>query len=362
MKDDYNPLILIIEDVPENIQVLLQILEKEAFRFAIATNAEDGFQAIEAEKPDLILLDVILPNTNGFEICEQLKADGNTMDIPVIFLTVLDEVEDVLKGFKLGAADYITKPFNELEVLARVSNQLKIVKAQRELEEINKTKDWFFSIIGHELKNPFNNIINFLEMVLKNIEVYDRAKIEELIRIVYWDSIRTSDLLDNLLLWSYSQNKTLEVNKEVFNLAALIENNISLLQKVAERKNITVENLATSGTKVIADRNMVSTVIRNLLANAIKFTKKGSIVVDMAEKDTEVLVSVKDTGVGMSDKAVDQIFQMDKNISTKGTNNESGSGLGLILCREFLERHGKNIWVETKPDHGSTFYFTLDKA
>lgn len=355
------PLILIIDDVPENIQVLLQILEKEKYRFAIATNGQEGFDAIEAEKPDLILLDIILPNMNGFEICKQLKENRKTKDIPIIFLTVLDETDDIIKGFNLGAVDYITKPFNEYEVIVRVKTQLNLRQAKLELQNMNQTKDRLFSIIAHELRNPFNNIINFLELIISNFDSYEKERIIQILTAVHSDGIRVSELLENLLYWSPSQRAKIEVKKQPFNLHENVMINFQLLSESASNKGIELINEVDKEIIGLADQNMISTVLRNIVSNAIKFTDGGSVRVKSKDGNDEIVVSVEDNGVGIAANKLDGIFDLNKHVSTKGTANEPGTGFGLVLSNDFIKSNGGKIWVESKVGKGTTFYFSLKK-
>ncbi len=355
------PLILIVDDVPENIQVLLQILEKEKYRFAIATNGQESFEAIGAEKPDLILLDIVLPNMNGYEICERIKKDPKTEDIPVIFLTVLDETDDIIKGFNLGAVDYITKPFNEYEVIARVKTQLKLRQTQVQLQNMNSTKDRLFSIIAHELRNPFNNIINFLDLVVSNFDQYGKDKIIQILEATHSDSIRVSELLENLLYWAQSQSEKIEVNKQLFNINETVKIIFHLLSENATSKGVKLFNEVNKKAVGYADQNMISTVIRNIISNAIKFTRDGSITVKSQEKGNEIIITVEDTGVGIEKDKLDFIFDLERHVSTKGTNNEPGTGFGLVLSKDFILSNGGKIWVESKVNEGTKFYFTILK-
>ncbi len=349
------PLILIVDDVPENIQVLLQILENEKYRFAIATNAADAFKSIDAEKPDLVLLDIILPDISGYEICKKLKDDSETEDIPVIFLTVLDEMENVLKGFRLGAVDYVTKPFNEHEVLARVNTQLKLQQANRKLKELNKTKDKLFSVIAHEIRNPFANIINFSEILLENLDNSNKENLRNILMGIREDSLKSFEMLENLLMWSRSQLKSnIRVNMQPILLKEVVDGVLAFNKEIIEKKNLTIKNNVGDDVMIFADMNLTTTIVRNLISNAIKFTSDGEI--DLYDKNANEYVEffVKDTGTGILPENLDKIFDLNY-FTTKGTLNERGTGLGLIITKEFIEQNNGTITVESQPGKGSVF-------
>lgn len=353
--NQHKPLVLIIDDVPENIQVLLQILERQDYRFAVATSAEEGLKSVESEKPDLILLDIILPDMSGYDVCRKLKQNPKTGEIPVIFLTVLDEIEDVLKGFSLGAVDYITKPINEFEVIARVNTQLKLREANAELKELNHTKDKLFSIIAHEIKNPFANIINFTELLMENIEDFNKEKFKDLLKGIHVDALRSFELLENLLMWSRSQLKDkIKVNMQPILLKEVVDQVVSFKKESIWKKELKLINDIESTTMVFADKNMTETIIRNLVSNAIKFTTKGEIRLFCDTTNDYVDFFIKDTGIGIREENLNKLFNLNY-FTTKGTFNEAGTGLGLIISKEFIEQMNGTISVESKPNEGTTF-------
>lgn len=349
------PLILIVDDIPENIQVLLQIMENEKYRFAIATNAGDAFKSIEAEKPALVLLDIILPNVNGYEICRQLQENPDTEDIPIIFLTVLDEMENVLKGFSMGAVDYITKPFNEYEVLARVNTQLKLQQANQKLRELNRTKDKLFSVIAHEIRNPFSNIINFSELMLENIDNYNKENLKSILSAIHVDALKSFEMLENLLMWSRSHLKSnLKVNMQPILLKEIVDGVVAFNKETIQKKKLNIVNEIDGDTMIFADITMTETIVRNLLSNAIKFTSNGNIQLFNKTTNEHIEFYVRDTGIGIAHENLEDIFDLNY-FTTKGTLNESGTGLGLVITREFIEMNNGSISVESKPGEGTTF-------
>jgi len=236
----------------------------------------------------------------------------------------------------------------------------EIVSQNKKLAELNASKDKFFSIIAHDLKNPFNSIFGFSELLIKNIETYDKAKISRFINTIYESSKNTFKLLENLLEWSRAQTGKIEFKPENIILEHVLVDIIQLLDNLVKEKNITITYLISDSFIVFADKNMLNTVLRNLLSNAIKFTHKNGLIVVSAERiANEIEISVQDNGVGISSSVVDKLFSTSDKISTLGTDSEIGTGLGLILCKEFVTKHNGKIWVESDFGKGSCFKFTL---
>jgi len=236
----------------------------------------------------------------------------------------------------------------------------QIKESEIKLRELNATKDKFFSIIGHDLKSPFNSIIGFSNLLVEQIKNKDIEGIDEYANIVLKSSNKAMDLLLNLMEWSRSQTGRMEFNPEYFDLVSCINKIILLYVDIAGQKSITIKNILPHKASVFADNAMISTVLRNLISNAIKFTMPGGeIIVSAMEKQNEIIFSVSDNGVGISKNSIEKLFRIDQSYSTTGTNKETGTGLGLILCKEFVEKHNGKIWVESEEKKGSTFYFTL---
>ncbi|MCT4613976.1 MAG: tetratricopeptide repeat-containing sensor histidine kinase [Marinifilaceae bacterium] len=241
------------------------------------------------------------------------------------------------------------------EKLEESNNQLKVTSA---------TKDKFFSIIAHDLRSPFNAIMGFSELIRTEISMGGELEIIK----EYNDSVNESaqrlfTLLENLLEWANSQRGELEFNPIQLDVYELVLNNMNIFQHRAMDKQITLETDVEPETIVTADYNMVNTVIRNLVSNALKFThEKGKIVISATKKDDFIYMAIKDNGVGISKENQEKLFNLSTSFSTNGTNEESGTGLGLLLCKEFVERNGGEIWVDSEPDEGSKFQFTLKIA
>lgn len=247
-----------------------------------------------------------------------------------------------------------------VDISDRKNKEEEIKQKNEELQKLNAEKDKFFSIIAHDLKSPFNSILGFSEILVENIGKKDLKSIREYSNIIHKSSQRAMDLLMNLMEWSRSQTGRMEYNPEYFEMVELIKEVKLLLNDSAVQKSINIESHLPTKTLAFADKAMISTVLRNLISNAIKFTNlNGEINIDLKENISEINVCITDTGIGIPERTLDNLFQLGENISTPGTQNEKGTGLGLILCKEFIEKHRGKIWVESKEGEGSMFCFTI---
>ena len=367
---DINPKILLVDDNPTNIRVAAKILRQENYNISFAQNGRDALQKAGSINFDTILLDIMMPGMDGYEVCEKLKSNPLTRQVPVIFLTAKTETENVVRAFELGGADYVTKPFNSQELLARVETQVRLKKSLESLEKVNKdltdannTKDKMFSIISHDLLGPIGNIKESLEVIVSGEVTMDEKNMQSFLQSV-WASVGSSySLLENLLFWARSQQGRLAHKPKKINLSTLIKDTIHLLKGVASQKSIQLKSNLQTEEMVFADRNAVKTILRNLMSNAIKFTEaNGLITIDAKKQDDGfLLISLADNGIGMDQKTKDNLFQKFKNEPRWGTDGEKGVGLGLVITREFVEKHRGTIWVNSEVGKGSTFYFTLPR-
>jgi signal transduction histidine kinase/ligand-binding sensor domain-containing protein len=236
----------------------------------------------------------------------------------------------------------------------------ELSKLNQALSALNATRDKFFSIIAHDLRNPFNTILGLSEMMLGNIGSSEPDKIRKSVADIRDTAKHTFDLLQNLLIWARSQTGALDFQPVAFDLSEHILENIDIIKSQAGKKNIEVSYTETLPVMVTGDTRMIDTVLRNLLTNAVKFTQQhGQVIVSVQTRDGEVEVKVQDNGVGIAPENISRIFLLDNKYTRKGTEKERGSGLGLILCREFVEKHNGTIQVESETGKGSIFSFTL---
>jgi signal transduction histidine kinase len=239
-------------------------------------------------------------------------------------------------------------------------SKLEIEKQKKELEELNATKDKFFTIIAHDLKNPFNTVIGLTELLLERYNSYDHNKILEFIGQINKFSNNAYNLLEDLLQWAKSQTGRMEVKLSKIDLFELIIENKSLLEEKANKKRIQIITEAIPEEYAFIDRNMITTVIRNLLSNAIKFTKpNGTIVIKTEKKENFYDVLIKDNGIGIPKENLERLFQIDSNLTTLGTEDESGTGLGLIISKEFIDKNNGTINAISEEGIGTTFKFTV---
>jgi len=247
-----------------------------------------------------------------------------------------------------------------IDITKRKLAEEALKKSEAKLRDLNNQKDKFFSIIAHDLRNPFSAIIGLSELLTDQIKEKDYKGIEMYANLIGKSTKQAMNLLMNLLDWSRAQTGGIEFNPEKLELVDLIEENKIQFNAIARQKAISVKKYLPNDITVYADRHMISTVIRNLISNAIKFTgEEGEIKITADNCGEEIIVSISDNGVGIDPERIEKIFRIDDSESTPGTNNEKGTGLGLILCKEFVEKHGGKIWVESEQGKGSSFYFTL---
>mgnify|MGYP001097622847 CR=1 FL=1 len=280
---------------------------------------------------------------------QQYHSDGHLIWVE---LSVRAMVND--QGEKIGYVGI------SRDITRRKMAEIALRQREEALSKLNAEKDKFFSIIAHDLKSPFTAIIGFSELLTEHINNKDYAEVEKYAAIILQSSQHAFDLLTNLLDWARLQLGRMDYLPASFALRKPAIENLMIFESMAAQKSISLHHDIADELTVFADRQMISLVIRNLLSNAIKYTHEGGKISISAEKEEKkVLVRVNDNGVGLSSEAIEKLFKIDSNVSTPGTNNETGTGLGLILCREFVERNGGRIGVESKPGMGSSFYFTL---
>lgn len=360
--------ILIVDDVMSNVLLLKVLLTNEKFAIATASNGRQALEQVEKENPDLVLLDVMMPDMSGFEVAQHLKSNPNTADIPIIFLTALNSTADIVKGFQVGANDFISKPFNKEELIIRVTHKISLVAAKRlilsKTEELQRTiagRDKLYSVIAHDLRSPMGSIKMVLNMLILNLPSEKiGAEMYELLTMANQTTEDVFSLLDNLLKWTKSQIGKLNVVYQDVDLVEVTDGVIEIFSMVASLKKIRIREMKPEKMMVNADIDMLKTVVRNLLSNAIKFSKENSeVLVKMEEVDGMAVVSVQDYGCGISEEGQKKLLQTDTHFSTFGTNNEEGSGLGLLLCKDFVVKNGGKLWFTSKEGEGSIFSFSI---
>jgi len=373
------PLILIVDDVAKNLQVLGNILSKKGYKIAIATNGEQALLRIRQNLPDLILLDVMMPDMDGFEVCKKLKEVPETSEIPVIFLTGKTETGDIVKGFELGAVDYVVKPFNSTELLARVNTHLSLKEAREgekklrenlqekfeeierkniELKELNELKNQFLGIAAHDLRSPLT-VINTYIFAISNDNLMDE-------QVTYLGKVKDItnymlNLINNLLDLSAIETGHLTLDMKQHNYIKFLKDSIELNKAIASKKNISLDLKYVEEIPFITfDRDKLTQVINNLISNAIKFSHKNTAITVEVKKENEfITTSVIDQGQGIPSEELHKLFREFQKTSVKSTGKEKSTGLGLAITKKIIEAHKGRVGVESKVGEGSEFYFTL---
>ncbi len=360
MPDSLNS-ILIIDDNPMNLLLTSKILESEGYRTKTAQSGFEGISMLEEELPSLILLDISMPDMDGYQVCELLKANEKWKEIPVIFLTANMLTEDVVKGFKKGGVDYITKPFKSEELFVRLNTHLELAESRRKIMEMNYNRDKLYSIISHDIRSPLSGILQTLDAIDQGFIAPTDDDFTEIIKHLKDRTKETHTLLSSLLQWTKIQTDNLSLELTMVELNFLLRTCVQLLQAIAEAKQIRI-NIQEGKYYAICDEMSMQTVFRNLISNAVKFTKSGGVVdIRFEDSPTSVKVIIADNGIGMSQDVMQRIFINDEHFSTSGTGNEQGTGLGLMLVKDFIKKNKAKIEVDSKLGLGTIFTIEIPK-
>jgi len=363
-----NKQILIVED--ERLIALNHKLILKDLGFVntiIVSNGEEAIEYVKNKKPDLILMDINLENKmDGVDVATQIFSKYR---IPIIFVTAYSDSKLIDRAKKAGSFGYMIKPFNKEELNAMIEMALDKAKVENELEKSKKklaeessNKDKFFSIISHDLKNPLSVIMSTADFLDVEYDTLSQTERKELINIIKNGAKNIFTLLEGLLNWSRIKMGRFEYNPKIINAFDVIFRVLNLYKECSNFKKIHIQNNMNKKLNVFCDENMLELVFRNLVSNAIKFTPSGgNIKIDVKNNKDTIIFSIIDSGIGISPQDLKKIFRIDINFSTIGTNNETGTGIGLILCKEIIEKHGGKIWAESELGKGSRFIFTLPK-
>ena len=351
------PNILIVDDIPANLKALGDILKGDGYKVRPVPNGTLALQAVEKEKPDLILLDIMMPGMDGYEVCHRLKENPDLREIPVIFISALNDTKDIIKALISGGADYITKPFQVEEVNTRVKTHLNLYLQSKELQqksielqELNVTKDKFFSIIAHDLRGPLCRLMSLAEIMAGDSQLFTTDEKMEITLSLSPSARNVFDLLENLLKWSLVQCGQIACEPQILSLNNVVTECVKIADESAREKAIDIIVSIPIGSEVFADLNMLQAIILNLVSNAVKFTPKEGRVSVLARltENTHIETSINDTGIGMKKELIEKLFKLNAHTGRNGTADEPGTGLGLLLCKEFVENHGGKIWVKSQ--------------
>ena len=360
--------ILIVDDEESNIMALSHILSSSYSLIAV----KDGQDAIDMATellPDLILLDIIMPDMDGYAVISALKGEEKTADIPVIFVTGLSNADDEEKGLALGAADYISKPFSPAIVKLRVQNQIRLIEQMRKIieketaEKSSRTRSEFLSRMSHEMRTPMNAIVGMTNLAMNTPDAEKRGLMLD--KISHSSSLMLS-IIDNMLVMSDIEDNKVQLAHENFSFAAVIRNVLNVMGAEARKKQqaLTANIDPSIPDLLVGDERRIFQVIFNLLSNAIRFTpEQGSIQInafvrEVSEETLTLQIEVVDTGVGISETQQAKLFSAFESSDDVGKRQFSGTGLGLTISEHFVELMSGTIWVESELGKGSTFSFT----
>lgn len=368
--------ILIVDDNIANLEIARTILSDFGYEVIIASSADESLEILRYEKPDLILLDIMMPSINGFELCKILKTNDEIKDIPIIFLTALTQPEDLVMGFELGGADYITKPFSRDVLLTRVKNQLELVKKNRiiiqqnrDLIKLNNEKNALLAIAAHDLKNPLQAILGSSELIARKVlnEKIDISS--ELIENIKFSSKKAINIIIDLLDVQAMEEGKLALKMELIDARDIVIESIDEFLPIANKKRVKLNYEEDDNIcRIFTDKNKLSRVVDNLISNAIKFSSSGTEVkitcmnVNIGNKNEIIRIEVCDQGPGFTKEDLQSIYSKFSKLSARPTAEESSTGLGLSIVKKMTELLGGIVELETKVGVGSKFKLSFFKA
>jgi two-component system, sensor histidine kinase and response regulator len=393
--------ILLVDDNDNNLLSMEVAMEEEGYTFSRATSGREALRILlKDEDFALILLDVKMPIMDGYETAELIYQRDKLKDIPIIFITAHDyEEAAVFKGYRAGAVDFIRKPFNpeilrskvavfaelnkknqllklQEEKLQRINNDLtqlntdleqrviertlELENLNHELKSLNLSKDKFLSVLSHDLRNPLTALLISSGKLNEHPERLEIAQIKQLSQIINRTSKKLLEQLNDVIAWAKKQSEKASFHPEKVRLNHGIEESLELLKPNAIQKEIKLQNNTPHDIFVMADTLMLRSIVQNLVTNAIKYTPEGgSVIINAQLEERMACILIEDSGIGMTAEVQEKLFKKDYNGSSFGTNNEQGSGLGLLLVNDFVAQHGGTIEVVSAVGRGTTFRFTI---
>jgi two-component system sensor histidine kinase/response regulator len=361
------PTVLIVDDNSNNVKIIAITLRELNYKLVIATSGQSAIEMVDKTRPDLVLLDIMMPGMDGYETCEIIKSKKENENLPIIFLTALNDKGNIIRGFEVGGVDYITKPFNKEELISRVKTHLELKFTQDELQKtsdylynLNSLKDKMFSVIGHDLRSPLGSVKMTLEYLSETVTETTGEELKITVDLLLKTTDEVFSLLENLLGWAKSQSGNIALNMEPIDLVDLVHRIYRLNKGSLKYKNINFNMEIEPGLVIFADLNTITSVFRNLLSNAIKFTPEGGVITIKSKQIANLVeIEFRDTGVGIPEENIPKLFDSNQHLTTYGTNRESGSGLGLNLCNDFALKNDGSLRVASVVGQGTSFFLTL---
>ncbi len=358
--------ILIVEDSELNLFVLKEILEREHFNVFSASGAKGAFENLASNRIDLILMDVIMGATNGFDLTKELKSMEQYKHIPVLFITNLKSADDVVRGFDSGGVDYVSKPFNKKELLQRIKHQIRLIESNNtiakqtaQLQEAILNRDRMYAILAHDLRSPISSLKMILNILTMNVETNSTG---------YGDMINTGNdiaeqlfsVLDNLLKWTKNSLGMLSYMPQEIEFDEMINGVVETLQPTAKLKNIDIQLVLQTELQIFFDADIMKSILRNLLINAVKFSHEASIIkLNLYRDGNNAVVEFIDSGVGMSEEAQHQLKLQMVEQGEITPMREKGKGLGLWVVYHFIQNNGGTFFFESEEHVGSRFGFSV---
>lgn len=363
--------ILVVDDMAANLKLLSDLLKRQNYTVRAARNGPVALMSARSNPPELILLDVNMPDMDGYEVARRLKNDPETEHIPIVFISALNETEDIVKGFEVGGADYITKPFKFKEVLARVENHLTLSRQRRELEwvrererqrfeTLNRLRDQFVGGAAHDLKNPLSTVTGYVYMLEAYDTIKDDPTAQRYMGFIRRSIEKISGLVADMLEYLHIESQQI-LHVKPMDVSVLLRDVLADFELMAQERQIALTLVGPANLLLVPmDEKQMQRVLSNLVSNALKYTPEGGEVIVSAEADADfVYLAVRDNGLGIPPDALENLFTPFYRVKTKAHQKVAGTGLGLTVVKSIVELHGGDIAVESAEHVGTTFTVRL---
>jgi two-component system, sensor histidine kinase and response regulator len=363
------PSIIVVDDTPANLHLLTGMLKERGYKVRPVPSGAFALQTAKHDPPDLILLDIIMPGMSGYEVCERLKADAQLSDVPVIFISALNETMDKVRAFSVGGVDFVTKPFQFEEVHARVATHLElrrqrglIQQSNVQLRTLEKLRDDLVHMVVHDMRTPLTAIYGFLQTLqaLEGERLSEEGR--EFVRIALASTEELVEMVSSLLDVSKMEAGEMKLNPTPCDLHAIAGTVLAKVESLRGGRQLALRG-PDAPVNVIADAELIARVFQNLLGNALKFTPDdGRVTVSIEPADDVVRVLVQDTGPGIPPDYRERIFEKFGQVEHPASRQRYSTGIGLSFCKLAVEAHGGQIGVDSEEGHGSTFWFVLPRG
>jgi signal transduction histidine kinase len=365
-----NGMILVVDDTIANLRLLIALLETAGYCANGAVDGKTALMICTNKPPELILLDIRMPQMDGFEVCRQLKLNEKTRNIPVIFISALDDADDKVRGFEVGAVDYITKPFRSNEVLARVSTHISLFRMHQEIEQVNiklrtldQLKSLFIASMSHELRTPLNSIIGFSSILLQGISGELNPQQKDDVERINRSGKHLLELISDVIDISKIEAGRVEVSPQQVSLQELVQEAVDNIRPMAQEKAMTIKIHADAFPQIVTDRKYLLQCLLNVLSNAVKYSEQGEVLIHIHNENTHIKIAVEDNGIGISEENITRVFDAFERIENHMKLKAGGTGLGLYLTKKIVTEllQGK-IEVKSQENVGSTFSLCIPRT